>query len=186
MIYSWKKIVRYSLPILTLTVIIELFVGQILQVGQDVLLQQLPIFLISIPVINGVGGNIGSILGAHLASGLHVGSIKLDYKDKSMNEKFLTSLVMGVSTYFFLSIGIYLMGVLGIVEMNIGFISFVFIIIATGTVLVGLVSVISVLTAFISFRKGIDPDDIVAPVVTTLGDSFGIIFLFVFIGVVIP
>jgi mgtE-like transporter len=78
------------------------------------------------------------------------------------------------------------MGTLWTVEMNIGFISFVFIIIATGTVLVCLVSVISVLTAFISFKKGIDPDDIVAPVVTTLGDTFGIIFLFVFIGVVIP
>jgi mgtE-like transporter len=168
-----------------LTVIIELFVGQILQYGEDVLIQQLPIFLISIPVINGVGGNIGSILGAHLASGLHVGSIKIDYKDKQMNEKFITALLMGITTYFFLSIGIYLMGVLGIVEMNIGFISLIFIIIATGAVLVCLVSVVSVLTAFISFKKGIDPDDIVAPVVTTLGDTIGIIFLFVFIGVVI-
>jgi mgtE-like transporter len=167
-------------------VIIELFVGQLLQYGEDVLLQQLPIFLISIPVINGIGGNIGSILGAHIASGLHVGSIKIDYKDKQMNERFITALLMGITTYFFLSIGIYLTGVLGIVKMTIGFASFVFVIIATGTVLVLLISIVSVLTAFISFKKGMDPDDIVAPVVTTLGDTFGIIFLFVFIGVVMP
>jgi len=46
------------------------------------------------------------------------------------------------------------------------------------------VSVISVFTAFLSFKKGLDPDDMVAPVVTTVGDVMGIVFLFLLIGVV--
>jgi len=72
-IYSWKNIVKHSLPLLTVCIFIEIFAGQILQ-GKQEMLVLFPVFLISIPVINGVGGNIGSVLGARLASGLHVGS----------------------------------------------------------------------------------------------------------------
>ena len=74
MIYSWKTIVKHGLPLLTICILIEIFAGQILQSNQQKLLF-FPILLISIPVINGVGGNIGSILGARLASGLHLGTI---------------------------------------------------------------------------------------------------------------
>jgi len=183
MIYNWKKIVRYGLPLLTLAVIIELFVGQLLHQGEEMLIEQLSIFFISIPVINSVGGNIGSLLGARLASGLHVGSIQINFKDKRMHEQLITSIMMGLITYLFLAIVIYSIGLFSITKMQITFIPFLLVILATGTVLVCAISVISVFTAFISFKKGIDPDDVVAPVVTTLGDILGIIFLFVFIGV---
>ena len=94
MIYSWKKIVKHALPLLTICIIIEIFAGQILQGKQEILIL-FPVFLISIPVINGVGGNIGSILGARLASGLHVGYISLDIKDKKMHENLFTSIGIG-------------------------------------------------------------------------------------------
>jgi len=183
MIYSWKKIVRYSLPLLTLCVLIEIFAGQILQSNQQILLM-FPIFLISIPVINGVSGNIGSILGARLASGLHLGVIELTIKDKNMQKNFITSLFMGLITYLFLAILIYYIAYIGDIEMNIGLIEFVSIVLGTGVLLILIISVVSVLTAFLSFKKGLDPDDMVAPVVTTVGDTLGIVFLFIFIGVV--
>jgi len=182
-IYSWKKIVRYGLPLLTLCILIEMFAGQILQGGQNTLLK-IPIFLISIPAINGVGGNIGSILGARLASGLHVGSITLDIKDKKMHENLLTSLLMGIITYAVLAILIYYVASFSGVTMGIGLIEFVFVLLAVGALLVCVVSVASIFTAFISFKKGADPDDFVAPVVTTIGDTMGIIFLFLLIGAV--
>lgn len=134
-------------------------------------------------MINGVGGNIGSILGAHLASGLHVGSVQLSIKDSIMHETVITAMIMGTVTYAFLSIGIYLIGLFNGLTMNVTLFSFVSTFLLTGILLVGLLSVVSVVTAFISFKKGIDPDDVVAPVVTTIGDSFGILILFLFIGV---
>jgi len=181
--YHWKTIVRYGLPLLTICVLIEIFVGQLLQQQDNLLLERLPIFLISIPVINSVGGNIGSILGAHLASGLHIGSVSLTLKDKTMRETVLTALIMGFITYSFLAIGIYLLGIFTGINMDIHFLNFIGILLATGFVLVCLLSIISVLTAFISFKRGIDPDDVVSPVVTTFGDTLGIILLFLFIGV---
>jgi len=36
-----------------------------------------------------------------------------------------------------------------------------------------------VTVVFVGYRRGYDPDNIVGPVVTTLGDVFGILFLFV-------
>ena len=185
MIYDWKKIVRHGIPLLTLCVFIEIFAGQILQGGQEMLIT-LPIFLISIPVINGVGGNIGSVLGARLASGLHVGYITLDVKDKKMHENLFTSIVIGVVVYFVLAILIYFTALFSSTQTEpmIGLITFISIVLGAGILLVCVISLVSVFTAFWSFKKGLDPDDTVAPVVTTVGDTLGIAFLFLLIGVV--
>ncbi|HDQ15820.1 MAG TPA: hypothetical protein ENN45_02040 [Bacteroidetes bacterium] len=181
MIYNWKKIVKTGLPLLTIAVIVETFAGQILQGNEDFLIA-LPIFLISIPVINSVGGNIGSILGARLASGLHVGYITHSFKDKEMHDNVIISILIGFISYFVLGIIIYLVALLGNNVSDIDLIEFVAIIVLTGGLLVFVIAIVSVLTAFISFKRGLDPDDMVAPVVTTVGDILGIGFLFLILG----
>jgi len=183
MIYSWKKIVKHGIPLLTLTILIEIFAGQILQGKQESLLL-FPVFLISIPVINSISGNIGSVLGARLASGLHVGYIKLSLKDKEMQDNLLISILIGLITYLILAIVIYFIALFGNLIEDIALIEFIAIIVLTGFFLICVVSFISVLTAFISFKRGLDPDDMVAPVVTTVGDIMGIVFLFTVIGLV--
>jgi mgtE-like transporter len=182
-IYSWKKIVKHGLPLLTVTIFIEVFAGQIL-LGKQEFLLLFPIFLISIPVINSIGGNIGSVLGARLASGLHVGYVSQSLKDKEMHDNFFMSILIGFITYFLLAIVIYFMASFGDLVEDIALIEFVAIIVLTGVLLLLIVSLVSVLTAFISFKRGLDPDDMVAPVVTTLSDVIGITFLFFVIGVV--
>jgi mgtE-like transporter len=184
MIYTWKRIIRYGLPLLTICVLIEIFGGTILQSGQNILLE-LPIFLISIPVINSVGGNIGSILGARLASGLHVGNISLDLKDKKMHENLITSLILGFITYSLLAIIIYYVALFSDLSMGFSLIEFILILLLIGLLLICIISFTSIITAFLSFKRGLDPDDFVAPVVTTVGDTMGIILLFFIIGVVV-
>jgi mgtE-like transporter len=68
--------------------------------------------------------------------------------------------------------------------MGISLLQFVSIVLGTGFLLILIISIISVVTAFWSFKKGLDPDDMVAPIVTTVGDTLGIVFLFLIIGVV--
>ena len=182
MIYSWKKIVKYGLPLLTVTILIEIFAGQILQGRQDSLLL-FPVFLISFPVINSVGGNIGSVLGARLASGLHVGYISLSLKDKEMHDNLFISLLIGFITYFILAIVIYFVALFGNLTEDIALIEFIAIFVLTGVLLISTVALVSVLTAFLSFKRGLDPDDMVAPIVTTIGDIVGIVFLFFILGI---
>ena len=182
MIYSWKKIVSFSLPLLTLCVLIEIFAGQILQNDLDTLVL-FPIFLITIPVINSVGGNIGSVLGARLASGLHVGYISISIDDKEMHENLLVSVLIGLVTFVFLGLIIYFIysSLLTYLDIDISLFDYLVVILCTGFLLVLVVSLVSVVTAFWSFKKGLDPDDMVAPMVTTFADVFGIVFLFVMI-----
>jgi len=184
MIYSWKKIVKLGLPLLMFCVLIEIFAGQLLLDRQATLLAY-PIFLISIPVINGVGGNIGSVLGARLASGLHVGYITINLRDKEMHENLVITIFIGIVTYFILSLTIFYVYSFFLFQnnfsMTLDLYKFLLIVNFTGIFLVFFVSLVSVVTAFWSFKKGFDPDDMVAPVVTTFGDVMGILFLFLFI-----
>jgi mgtE-like transporter len=181
-IYNWKTIVKHGLPLLLVAVVIEIFAGQILQ-GKQELLVAIPIFLISIPVVNSVAGNIGSVLGARLASGLHVGYIENSLTDKEMHQNLAISLIIGFFTYFILAIVIYLVALFSKITEDIALLEFVSIIVITGFLLICVVAIISVLTAFISFKRGLDPDDMVAPVVTTVGDVMGIVFLFIVLGI---
>ena len=95
----------------------------------------------------------------------------------------LISLLIGFITYFVLSIVIYYMALFGGLRVRIDLIEFVAILVITGFLLICMVAFISVFTAFLSFKRGLDPDDMVAPVVTTVGDVMGIVFLFVIIGI---
>jgi mgtE-like transporter len=165
-----------------LAIFIEIFAGQLLLIKQDGLLL-FPIFLISIPVINGVSGNIGSVLGARLASGLHVGYISINIKDKKMHDNLVISILMGVVTYTILAIVIYFIALFSNLRVGIGLFEFIAILLSAGFLLICVVSLASVLTAFLSFKRGLDPDDMVAPVVTTIGDVMGIVFLFSIISV---
>ena len=180
--YNWKVIVKHGLPLLMFCLLIEVYAGGLLQKNQVFLLQRLPIFLISIPVINGVGGNIGSILGARLASGLHTGSITLNPMDKQMHENVITAILMGICTYVVLAIIIYFMGTFTGTSKGIELIPYLSIFITTGIFLIVILSILSVISAFISFKRGVDPDDVVAPLVTTFGDTIGIMVLFFFLG----
>ncbi len=183
MMYSWKTILRSSIPLLTLTIFIEIMAGQLLQGNQDMFIL-LPIFLITLPVINGVGGNVGSILGSRLASGLHVGYIQLDINNKYIQMNVFTAVCIGLLTYGILAILIYVIALFTGIQMDIGLTQFVTIVILAGGLLIFIISIVSVFTAFISFKRGLDPDNIVSPVVTTVSDTLGILFLILLIGAI--
>jgi mgtE-like transporter len=138
-----------------------------------------------IPVINGVGGNIGSILGARLSSGLHVGSIELDHYGEELHKNILSALLLGIVSYTSLAIFMLLVSPLIGIGIDPNFLLKAgYIMIGTGLLLTATVIVLSVLVARISFEKGFDPDNVVIPVVTTSCDILGIIFLMIMIGAV--
>lgn len=169
---------------LTILIALEIAGGQILSQNEEFLIKW-PIFLVMIPVINGVGGNIGSILGARLSSGLHVGSIELRRHGKELQKNILSTVLLGIVTYTSLAIFILIISpLLGIsIESNI-LLKAGYIMIGTGLLLTAIVILISVFVARFSFENGFDPDNTVIPIVTTLCDVLGIVCLIIMIGVV--
>jgi mgtE-like transporter len=182
-VYSAPKIIKESIPLLTICIGVEVLIGQVLNTNQNII--SIPIILALIPVINGVGGNIGSILGARLASGLHIGIIQIDFKGEELRKNMVGTFILGICTFSILALIIYLvMPIIGINVSVIGFWRLMIIIIGAGVLLILSLIGLSVISAFYSFKKGIDPDNSVTPIVTTSGDALGIICLFLMVGLV--
>lgn len=174
MFYQMKKILKESLPILTVLMIVEIFGGQILNLHLGKFLM-LPILLMFIPIINGVCGNIGSILGARVSSGLHVGYITPDFRGKELRENVIGISLLAMLTFCFIGALVYV--------ISASF-KLVFIIIGAGMLLTFGVICLCIPTAIVSFRKGIDPDNVVIPILTTGADVLGILCLLLMIKLV--
>jgi mgtE-like transporter len=183
-VYSTKRILKESMPLLSVLIVLEIVGGQILNQNEELLIS-VPIFLVMIPVINGVGGNIGSIMGARLSSGLHLGLIDLKHPGKELQNNVIGIALLGIISYTILTIFILLITpVLGIsTEANL-VVKAGYIMISCGLLLISIVIVVSVLVAKISYERGFDPDNVVTPVVTTLCDVLGILILMIIIGAV--
>jgi mgtE-like transporter len=158
-------------------------IGQVLNTNQSIM--TIPIILALIPVVNGLGGNIGSILGARLASGLHTGIIDLELRGKELRSNVTGTFFLGAITFFILGLLIYLiMPIIGINVSIIGFGRLMLIFVGAGILLVLSLISLSVISAIYSFKNGIDPDNSVTPIVTTSGDALGIIFLFSMVAII--
>jgi mgtE-like transporter len=182
-IYSAPKIIKESMPILTFCIGVEVLIGQVLNTNQSIM--TIPIILALIPVINGVGGNIGSILGARLASGLHTGIIDADFRGKELRKNVVGTFILGLITFFILALAVYIiMPFIGVKVSIIGFNRLIFIVLSAGILLILCLIMLSVVTALYSFKKGIDPDNSVTPIVTTSGDALGVICLLLMVGLI--
>ena len=184
MIYSKEKIISESIPLLTLCAVLEITGGQLL--NNERVFLSVPFLLITVPVINGLFGNIGSILGARLSTGLHLGEIDLTFKNKELKDNVMQAFILGSVTILFLTAFMwFLVPLLGISTTGIEPMEFFVIMLGAGLLMTIIVIFMSVISAFISFQKGMDPDNTVTPVVTTTGDVMGITTLIIMVGLVL-
>lgn len=170
--YRAGKIVKHSLPLLIGMVVLEIIAGQFLNTNEGRVL--IPSLLLLIPVVNGIGGNIGSILGARLTSGLHVGYIEPKFSDKNLRKNLLLAFSLGISVFTIMGLVIYLIIPILHLGIKLELWKLLIIFMGSGLMLITVLSGICVVSALITFRKGLDPDNIVTPIVTTVGDFIGI------------
>lgn len=180
--YDWKDIFKNSYQILLFTAFIGIMGGQMLN-SIEMILVELPVLLFLFPVMNGVGGNLGIVLGARISSGLHSGYIEAELGDEEMKENILVSLLVGCVVYASVSLAL----VASSTVIDIGILSYhiLLITIGAGLILTASIVFLTLFLTFISYRKKLDPDDVVPPLVTTVGDFIGIASLLFMIWVVI-
>jgi len=182
--YKVSRILKESFPLLTLCILLEVMAGQLLEANMASF-SKVPILLAVIPVINGVGGNIGSILGSRMTSGMHLGSMKASFTDKNLLKNIGYSLLMGAVAYTSLCMILWSLHTVYGSDIGIGFLELAAIMIGAGILMVVSLSVIAVFTASRSFRRGVDPDNVVTPSVTTSGDLLGINFMLLMVVIVL-
>ncbi|UCH88203.1 MAG: magnesium transporter [Thermoplasmata archaeon] len=182
-IYSIRKIIKESIWLLTICILIEILAGQLLNSQEDII--EIPIILAALPLINGIGGNLGSILGARLTSGLHVGYLKPKYNDKILLGNVLNIIILAVIVFSILiGIMIVILPLTG-VTISIPIFKFVIVIFCAGMIMTCLVVILGITSAFIAFKRGIDPDNVVTPIITTSGDMLGISIVIILVLMII-
>lgn len=181
--YSVRRIVFESYPVLLACAIIGLFAGYMLN-AQIEKIKGAPIILLMIPPINGIGGNIGSILGARLASALHMGTAEPKFKgQKVLSGNISASVFMSVGIFSFVSLSIFAIAyMLGMVFVSS--IRFMLTFLIASMMLVPVIVFATIASAFISFTKGFDPDNVVIPIVTSIVDLLGVTCLLIAVKIV--
>jgi mgtE-like transporter len=177
------SIYREALPLLLIALGGGLFAGLVLEeIIESV--ERFPGLLVMVPVFLATRGNVYGALGGRISSGLHQGLIEPRFE---RNER----LVNAVVASFINGIGI---------SVVIGVITWIALLLlgwesAALYELVGIMLIAGVLTSivliigllvliFAGYTYGYDPDNLVGPIVTTLGDIFGMLFMLLSIGIV--
>lgn len=176
---SALEIFQQAIPVILVSLIAGLFAGTVLGSGAmregiatvEGLLLLLPAFLAT------RGGVYGS-LGSRLSTGLHQGLIEPEFGfDRRLVNAVIASFVNGMTVSVFIALVTYAIlvavGSQGNLLRLVGIL-----LIAGGLSAIVMISVLlSVL--FVGYRRGLDPDNLIGPVVTTIGDVFGMVFLLV-------
>ncbi len=172
---DWRTITKQSLPVLTGALFIGILAGQVLVRFQDRLLE-LPILLALIPAVNGIGGNVGSILGSRVASGLHFGGLWSN-RAKGFRRDVIASVILTIIAFTFLGVVAYVAAPLLGAASPVRFLDLVLTTLVAGIAIMIVMIVLVIFVGMLSHRYGWDPDNVVVPVLTSAGDAVGIVFL---------
>lgn len=146
------------------------------------LLSVTPLVLLVYPGILSVRGVITGVLSGNLSTGLNIGSIKPTFREIEWEFKMLVYAIF--SMVFFGAFSVTLMTAVIALAVNMAiedvFWLFVMVIFATMYISFLIVSPITILVAFFSYRRGLDPDKIVYPIMSSTAD---IVTTFVFVNI---
>ncbi len=171
------SIYREALPILVVALGGGLFAGLVLE-GMLESVERFPGLLVMVPVFLATRGNVYGALGGRISSGLHQGLINPRFE---RNERLINAVIASFINGIGISIviGVISWGALNVLGRPSALL----------VELVGIMLIAGVLTSFVmigglllliftGYKLGYDPDNLVGPIVTTLGDIFGMAFLF--------
>ena len=132
-----------------------------------------PTLFVLIPVMVDTGGNIGTILSARLSTRLHLGDIEFRLRDPVIVANVTAVLLLSVTMFTILALAAYAIGAFlgGSLELSVLFVVSV----GSGLGITVVSVVISIAATYRAVAWGIDPDDVVVPLVTSICDVLGVV-----------
>jgi len=174
------RIYKESIAILAVSLIGGLFAGSVL--GADAMAEaftEYPGLLLLLPAFLATRGNVYGALGARISTGLHQGLIQPRFeRNRRLLNAVVASFVNGISISVL--IGFMSWGILVALGREAASLREIIGVTLVAGLLTSVVMILGLLLLiFGGYRRGIDPDNLVGPVVTTLGDMFGVVFLYI-------
>ena len=173
-----------SIPILLLVTCISIFAGYLL--NSTLSLGEIVGVLTVTPALLSTGGNIGTSFGSRITTSLHSGLIEPHFKRiRLVYVNFIAMLTAGIIIAVIIGFLGYFLSILINPIQNFTLTSYLILTIGAGIIDYSVVLFISLFTAFLSFRRGLDPDNLVAPLVTTIADLIGISTIFLILNLLV-
>jgi mgtE-like transporter len=165
---------REALPVLAVSAVGGLFAGVVLG-GMERELRVIPGLLLLVPALLATRGNVYGSLGARLASALHQGLVepRVSLADRRVRVAVAAAMTNGVLVSLLAAVmGFALLSGLGREHASLAALAGVALV---AGFLSGLLLTVAVVTVvFLGYRRGLNPDTLAGPVVTTTGDVVGI------------
>lgn len=173
-----RHIVRQSTPVLFLCSILGTVAGGILNNSISTLLNNQTLLTL-VPLFSGESGGLVSILGARLSSGLHSGLIDPVLRPKKHTmENFIAIVTLALVMYPLIGF-LAESSTLAFGNIGVGFPQSLTISLVAGMILILIMLLVVFYISTISYRRGLDPDNIVIPLSTSLTDSISTLILIV-------
>ena len=173
-----RHIVRQSTPVLFFCSILGTVAGGILNNSISTLLKNQTLLTL-VPLFSGESGGLVSILGARLASGLHSGLIDPVLRPKKHTmENFIAIVTLAIIMYPLIGF-LAESSTIAFSNIGVGFLNSILISLISGMILIFIMLLVVFYISTISYRRGLDPDNIVIPLSTSLTDSISTLILIV-------
>lgn len=174
-----SAVLRQSLPLLLLCGMGEVFAGTLFGHSTDAL-DMLPGLIVLVPALIGLRGNINTTLGSRLGSAAHMGLItSKDFWNDEMKENVKASLILSVV----MSLVAGLLAYATTVAWGKSSLKIIAIGVIAGSLAGLILAFITIAIILYAFRRGLDPDNVTGPSLSTFGDLitlgciFGVAFL---------
>jgi len=183
MVWTVRSITRAMLPVLLVLTLVEVGSGLVLGSFEATLLRY-PSLLVLVPVTIGTAGNLGSILAARLSTAFHLGLLSFSPADDRLGGNALGTAGLAVTLFPLVGSGAWALSSLT-GGTRLGLATVVAVATASGVSLALLAVVVAVVATYLAYRLGLDPDDVVVPVVTNTCDVLGVVVLFLVVGALV-
>ncbi len=175
--YRAAIIIRESFPILLFLLIFSLITGRTLEEAVRILVDKAPFIIIAIPAFINMAGVLATVFSSRLTSRLFIGTIDRRFRPLRLLAFDLLSIAaVALTGFILLAVVVILVNEYLIsVATNSAVIFYVFL--TTGLTATLSMCVVGVVVAYVSFSKGLNPDNFTAPFTSTLGDMVGTVLL---------
>jgi len=169
---AWR-IIKQNLPVIMLATSFSMAAGVILLVNIEAIIQGLGVLAV-IPAFLEDGGAIACRFSARLSTSLHLGKVRVEAvpRDRWVISQFIVNAIHAVMIFGALGVFGYAIALWGGATPAWGFKVFTTVLLA-GLMLTAIISVLTYYAAIASFKVGIDPDNVLAPILTSLADIIG-------------
>ncbi|MFQ5761750.1 MAG: magnesium transporter [Candidatus Bathyarchaeia archaeon] len=175
--YRAGVIIKECAPILLTAMVFALVAGSNLENARDLILGKALIILMTVPAFINMEGGLASVFSSRVTSHLFVGTLDSNFKPRRILFRDIGAITLVALTGF-----LFLAALTAVLNRILMSSPLDDIVIINVVVLAGLTTTVAMcgiglVGAYVSFRRGLNPDNFTAPVTLAVGDALGIFLL---------